>query len=326
MQRILINPKIRLSAQNFADKLKREVPDVDNDLIQLKSDLSQYQGTNLYDDYIEEIRADYPEILTAEPEQLAILAAKYKPMLTESELKAKVAYGTYAAGRKAGLQRSKKFYEIIIDKMGYKNARKILVPIISDLGIKSCVYCNAQYAIGTKSGKGLYELDHLYPESLFPALCTSFYNLQPCCASCNNSKRDNPLDFLMYTTDNMKLEPFHLLVNWQRYNLVYSYKSLSIDLIPNTVGDIPLKQKFEKYFSIHGVYEMHRDIAEEAIWKLKCYDRRYVEMFKRRYGPVFSKDALYRFILGVRADKTNVFARPLSKLIHDLQDDMGIVL
>lgn len=326
MQRILVNPKIRLSAQEFADKLKKEAPDVDNELLQLKSALFQYQGTHLYDGYIDEIRADYPGLLTADPEQLVHLAVKYRPMLTESQLKAKVAYGVYATGQKAGQQRSKKFYELIIDKMGYKNAREILVPIISDLGIKSCVYCNAQYAIGIKSGKGLYELDHLFPESLYPALCVSFYNLQPCCASCNNSKRDKPLDFLMYTTDNTKLEPFHLLVNWQRYNPVYSYKSLSIDLIPNTAGDIPLKRKFEKYFSIYGVYEMHRDIAEEAIWKLKCYDRRYVEMFKRRYGSVFSKDALFRFILGVRADKENVFARPLSKLIHDLQEDMGIVL
>lgn len=326
MQRILIDSKIRLSAQEFADKQKREVPDVDNDLLQLKFDLFQYQGTHLYDAYIDEIRADYPGILTAEPVRLALLAAKYKTMLTKSQLKAKVAYGEYNTGQKAGQQRSKKFYELIIDKMGYKKAREILVPIISDIGIKSCVYCNAQYAIGTKSGKGLYELDHLFPESLYPALCVSFYNLQPCCASCNNSKRDKPLDFQMYTTDSTKLEPFHLLVNWQRYNPVYCYKSLSIDLIPNTAGDIPLKRKFEEYFSIHGVYEMHRDIAEEAIWKLKCYDRRYVEMFKRRYGPVFSKDALYRFILGVRADKKNVFARPLSKLIRDLQDDMGIVL
>lgn len=326
MQRILINHKIRSSAQEFADKLIKKVPDVDNDLFQLKSDLFQFQGTHLYDGYIDEIRADYPGILTAEPEQLVALAAKYKAMLTESELKAKVAYGIFATGRKAGQPRNKKFFELIIDIMGYKNAREILVPIISDLGIKSCVYCNAQYAIGIKSGKGLYELDHLYPESLFPALCVSFYNLQPCCASCNNSKRDKLLDFLMYTTDNTKLEPFHLLVNWNNYNPVFSYKSLSVDLIPNTARDIPLKRVFEKYFSIHGVYEMHREIAEEAIWKLNCYDRRYVEMFKRRYGPVFSKDALYRFILGVRADKENVFARPLSKLIHDLQDDMGIVL
>lgn len=326
MQRILIDHKIRLSAQEFADKLKKEIPDVDNKLLQLKSDLVQYQGTHLYDAYIDEIRADYPGILTAEPEQLIHLAAKYKAMFDKNQLKAKVAYGVYVTGKKAGQQRNKKFYELIIDKMGYKIAREILVPIISEIGIKSCVYCNAQYAIGTKSGKGMYELDHLFPESLYPALCVSFYNLQPCCASCNNSKRDKSLNFLMYTTDSTKLEPFHLLVNWQRYNPVYSYKSLSIDLIPNTACDIPLKRKFEKYFSIHGVYEMHREIAEEAIWKLKCYDRRYVEMFKRRYGPVFSKDALYRFILGVRADKEKVFERPLSKLIHDLQEDMGIVL
>ena len=326
MQRILIDSKIRLSAQEFADKLKKTVPHVDNDLLQLKSDLVQYQRTHLYDAYIDEVRSDYPRVLTAEPEQLVDLADKYKAMLTESELKAKVAFGVYYTGKKAGQARSKKFFELIIDKMGYKYAREILVPIISELGIKSCIYCNAQYAIGTKSGKGLYELDHLFPESLYPALCTSYYNLQPCCASCNNSKRDHSLDFLMYTTDKTKLEPFHLLVNWKRYNPVYSYKSLAIDLIPNNAEDIPLKQKFEKYFSIHGVYEMHREIAEEAIWRLKCYDRRYVEMFKRRYGTVFSKDALYRFILGVKADKENVFARPLSKLILDLQEDMGIVL
>lgn len=326
MQRILINSKIRLSAQEYAGKQQKGVPNVDNELCQLKSDLANYQGTHLYDAYIDEIRSDYPQILTAEPEQLVLLAAKYKTMLTEGALKAKVAYGKYISGKKAGQKRIKEFYKLIIDKMDYKNAREILVPIISDLGIKTCVYCNAQYAIGTKFGKGLYELDHLFPESLYPALCVSFYNLQPCCASCNSSKRDKPLNYLMYTTDNTKLEPFHLLVNWKNYNPVYSYNSLSIDLIPNSVYDIPLKQEFEKYFSIQGVYEMHRDIAEEAIWRLKCYDRRYVEMFQRRYGPVFSKDALYRFILGVRADKENVFARPLSKLIHDLQEDMGIVL
>ena len=326
MQRILINDNIRMSAMYFADKLKSAIPNIDDELRQLKEDIVLYEGTNRYDAYIDEIRSDYPTILTAEPKQLEILAAKYKKMLTKSEMKTKVAYGEYATGKKAGQRRSKKFFELIIDKMGYQYARKILVPILSDLGIKSCVYCNAQYAVGTKSGIGMYELDHLFPESLFPALCTSFYNLQPCCARCNNSKRDNPLNYLMYTTDPTKLNPFHLLVTWKRYNPAYSYKSLSIDLIPETIADISLKQAFEKFFSIHGVYEMHRDIAEEAIWKLKCYDRRYVEMFKRRYGPVFSKDALYRFILGVRADKENVFARPLSKLIHDLQDDMNIEL
>lgn len=322
MQRILITEEIRGRAQYYAKKIKTAVPNVCDDLLQLKSDITLYGGTKLYDKYIDEIISDYPALLTAEPRELVKYAKKYSEILSENDLKAKIAYGVYLSGNKAGQNRKKKFNELIIGIMGYSKARSILIPIYTDMGIRTCVYCNAQYAIGTKNGKGMYELDHLLPESINPALCTSFFNLQPSCASCNNSKRDKDLDFFIYTDNPNELNPFHLLVNWNRYNPTYSYKSLSIDFVPNDIRYVPLKNKFEKYFSIHGIYEMHRDVAEETIWRLRCYDKRYVEMFKKRYGPIFSKDALYRYILGVHEDKMYIFSRPLSKLIHDLKEDI----
>jgi 5-methylcytosine-specific restriction endonuclease McrA len=76
--------------------------------------------------------------------------------------------------------------------MRYDAARFEYYPFALEMDIKSCVYCNAHLAATTKNNngtyKGTYELDHFYPKSKYPYLCTSFFNLQPCCAHCNESK------------------------------------------------------------------------------------------------------------------------------------------
>lgn len=36
------------------------------------------------------------------------------------------------------------------------------------LGIKTCVYCNASYAIATDDNKATYQVDHCFPKSKYP--------------------------------------------------------------------------------------------------------------------------------------------------------------
>lgn len=102
--------------------------------------------------------------------------------------------------------KSPKFlYKEIVGAMRYDYVQEKVYPkIINQLGIKTCVYCNAQYAFSYDNGKDSfqnYEIDHWMPKSKYPYLCTSFFNLQPSCPKCNKSKssKDDILPFCLYT-------------------------------------------------------------------------------------------------------------------------------
>ena len=57
----------------------------------------------------------------------------------------------------------------IINALGYAVARKKAYPESArELKIKSCVYCNANYAISTDNNEGYYELDHWKPKTRYP--------------------------------------------------------------------------------------------------------------------------------------------------------------
>lgn len=73
---------------------------------------------------------------------------------------------------------TKKFYEWVSDRMRYDDVRSSwLLPFMKQLNIKTCCYCNAQYAttfINGDDSMASYDLDHYYPQSKYPYLSTSF--------------------------------------------------------------------------------------------------------------------------------------------------------
>lgn len=73
---------------------------------------------------------------------------------------------------------TKKFYEWVSDRMRYDDVRSFgLLPFMKQLNIKTCCYCNAQYAttfINGNDSLASYDLDHYYPQSKYPYLSTSF--------------------------------------------------------------------------------------------------------------------------------------------------------
>src|SRR5690606_9846552 len=69
--------------------------------------------------------------------------------------------------------------------------------LASELGIRSCTYCNRQYTITIKSetndsGKLTRpQFDHWLSMDKYPLLGLSFYNLIPSCPTCNSSVKGN---------------------------------------------------------------------------------------------------------------------------------------
>lgn len=337
MNRIRITKDITNFACDYEKTFRGLGLDVPAQLKNLKSELARYGGLGAelktYTDYIDRIIADYDNtnptknLLVASPTTIEKYIGVYHGLITEAQLKKEVCYGIYLSGKQKGKPRKKKFYELIVDRMHYDCVREVLIPFIEKMGIKTCVYCNVQYAITIDHKRGLYELDHRYPKSKYPFLCTSFYNLQPSCPTCNRNKNDDSSDFGLYAEEGDDLYPLHLLTYNSGYlKPPFRQSKINIHLVAedNTDTDaVALAKSHNEQFSIDKTYEMLKDVAEETIWRCQAYDVTYINMFKRNFGRLYSEESMMRFLYGVYPGQENVHRRPLSKLIQDIIKDMS---
>lgn len=149
--------------------------------------------------YVKKIRRHYRRILNADNSEIHLLIEEFERIITPAGIK-------------------EKFWKSVVWAMRYDALRdQEFLKILQPLGIKTCVYCHSQLTLVIKKKiakyrsiakginvgdvrewKGLLELDHRYPKSEYPFLCTSFFNLYPICSPCNKAKSDNPSDFTLY--------------------------------------------------------------------------------------------------------------------------------
>ena len=87
-----------------------------------------------------------------------------------------------------------------------------------------------------------------------------------------------------------------------------------------------MAQTHEKVFQINSAYAAVKDVAEETIWRCKAYDDTYKDLFIKNFPELYNKDALHRFVFGTYSDDKNVHCRPLTKLIRDIEKDMGVII
>ena len=346
MERILIDKQVLGYASMYETAFRALKHDVPGDLRTLKSTLVSLNGYNhlssaeltQYQGYLEEVACDYDfkadpkkNLLVLPSDEFDTYVTKYQTNYPNVRMDKELVYRVQMGGKHPGQPKTKKFWELIVDTMHYeKDVRPIMVPIIEALGIRTCVYCNVQYALTVNHSKGMFELDHRYPKSEYPFLCTSFFNLQPSCPSCNHGKRAATADFGLYTTDLKELKPFHLLTNPQLYlrKRRLDQKLISVHLIASDVHNAKQVQfalNHQKDFDIDATYQELTDVAEETIWRCRSYDDTYKGLFLKNFPELYDKDSLHRFIFGTYADG-NVHKRPLTKLVRDIEEDMRVVI
>ena len=342
MERILIDSRVLSFARRYDREFRKKGHDVPGDLRSLKNDLARL-NTNLssslldqYMDYLEDVALDYenedPEnnLLLIKPDDIDVLVKEYEDKYSALKLDRDLVYKIQIGGKSPG-PKKKKFWELIVDTMHYgSEIRQLMVPIIEELGIKSCVYCNVQYALTVNHSKGMFELDHRLPKSKYPFLCISFFNLQPSCPSCNHGKKTEKADFGLYTTDETKLKPFHLLTNPHFYldNGIHDPSRLTVHLVAtdvNNIDQVLLAYNHESTFDIDATYRELVDVAEETIWRCRAYDNTYKRLFLKYFRGLYDKESLHRFIFGTYVEG-NVHKRPLTKLIRDIEEDMEVVV
>ena len=341
MERLLIDSTVQSCAEMYKIAFSAN-HNISQGLRNLKTELARYNSTephlSEYLDYLEEVANDYDSnadpsksLLVLMPDEFDNYKDKYKRRFPHVQMGKKLVYKHQISGGSPGDKKEKKFWELVVDTMHYgKDVRSIMVPIIEKLGIRTCVYCNVQYALTINHSEGLFELDHRYPKSKYPFLCISFYNLQPSCPSCNHGRQTEVAEFGLYTTDVNDLHPLHLLTKPHLYlrKRRLDPEKIDIHLIatdPHNKAQVDLAVSHEKDFDINAVYRELRDVAEETVWRCYAYDDTYKELFLSHFPELYDKDALHRFIFGVHAEG-NIHRRPLTKLVRDIEKDMSVVI
>lgn len=224
----------------------------------------------------------------------------------------------------------KSLKDIINDQLQYSMVRKWIFPkYLGKIGFKTCVYCNSQYTVTDEYGRGYYQLDHWLPQSKYPYLSICFFNLYPCCGSCNRMKNDDDENnyaciYAEKESEDRDVYRFTIEIgSLARYILTHDLNQLKIDFDSADETDVivPLKDKMH----IDDLYQQFKDTAEDVVWKRMAYDKGYKEaLCKARLDFISSQD-VKRFILGTFDSPEDVHKRPLTKLVQDVAKQLGII-
>lgn len=181
---------------------------------------------------------------------------------------------------------SRKWYKEF--KKNYKSGWSAEI-FCDKLNIDVCPYCNREYTFLAElfngSKKRLSEIDHFYPQSIYPYFSCYLYNFIPSCLLCNHGKKEQTKgivypyeeEFGNFAKFNVKLK-----VGGQIYLPV---KAGDVQVRLNVKGSRFTRRKIkkaDKMFCLTSIYNEHKTEINDLL-------RRYYH-----YGANKSKD-LYRF-------------------------------
>lgn len=195
--------------------------------------------------------------------------------------------------------------------------------LAENLGVRSCTYCNRVYTLTRTLGKGREKLmrpqfDHWFPQSKFPLLGVSFYNLIPCCSQCNSSVKR---DLIFSITDHT--HPYVEEPGDDNFVLDYEYDKSIEDyriLIEPKDPDLPLKAvNTLKKLKIDEMYNGHIPELKDLLKIKKAYGPSYLKQIADFFPDKgLSKKEVYRLFFGTEWDETNYHKRPMSRFKRDI--------
>lgn len=283
--------------------------------------------------YIDLAVREYEDLLILHPTELIRKIADFEAIISRNQINRKI------FGREDAVLNS--LSSRIVEAMGYQTIRDEVYPkYVRKMGIKTCVYCNANYAITDKGGNGYYDLDHWKPKSLYPYLCTSFYNLQVSCPSCNRRKSgSDQYEFFQLWNDQTDHceEVFRFGLNHgsvARYWITHQSQDEYVRFMSADSRYKKMKDDMEERLHIEDRYKEHNDVTEEIFWKAKVYNPSFLASLhsgldtEKSAGkgvslPICRGD-IYRFILGTYVMPEQIHLRPLSKMIQDVAKELKI--
>lgn len=206
------------------------------------------------------------------------------------------------------------------------------------VGKNTCVYCNRQYVFTVEKGDGTRKedriarpvFDHWFAKSKHPLLSLSLFNLIPSCSICNSSVKGSDeysLDTHIHPYVHEDGHPdFSFRVSAAaKKELLWEVK---LDAAPGskeerTINDLCLNEQY----TMHGATEVS---------DLMTFKQKYPTGYLKQLMSDILKDAannghsvtieeVYRMLFGTELQENKFLDRPLSKMKHDILQDMGVI-
>ena len=318
MVKVEIDDAVRSFALVYSQQVMATCADVEEKLAELGTfvaDNNDWNDKSAITDYIDLLIADYPKVLTLEPIEWKQYIDKYKEVLKREPdmLTTEVAY---TKTKKKALKG--KLYERIIECLQYAKARVILGGIQQQMGLKTCVYCNA---IPTTSNNGevFYQMDHYLPQSLYPFLGTCFYNLQPSCGVCNDHKKTQDCDFGLYVNSEQhkELSPFRFVPKIESLDGPYP-KCEEILFRGKGANVTKESQAHEEMFHINNLYAGYKDEVSALYADAYKMNPTMIAVNAECWGiPATKKDVLAYMSDHLSLEEKDVHKKTLTKLKQD---------
>ena len=198
--------------------------------------------------------------------------------------------------------------------------------------LRYCPYCNADlvYTIKCDDKDKPYKsaFDHFYPQSRYPFLGLSLYNLIPACDRCNSKfKRDMYMEVLgtfnPYLNDVVFVTRFVLVGLTNEMKLgVESADALRIQLMPRqaSANDVHISLKnYQLLFRIDDVYsQLYQDAAVETLQKGELINESYRDEIKAHFLSAGICADPIKIILGTPLKRKEINKHHIAKLKLDL--------
>ena len=341
MKQILITPEIEKVAQTYANTLfadKRSdfvwpLKGLRNLIIDLKEVNKDLTGRDKYVEYVERIVRDYDDLQTLKPSNFEIYKSEYDKILKEEKLSGTV----YHRGRdlpdsyefrKSLKVKTGRFYNEIVERMHYKDCRLYLAPLMKEIGINTCVYCNIYPAFSSRARReAYYPFDHYKPKSKYPFLCTCFYNLNPICPECNGHKLndDENKGYQLFVEKGVIRDPFVFKIDRKKIE-EGNPQTVEVCFTPRVPKDKKLRDNYNEWYRIEDYYndEGERESNYKMMKDIEKYRGSYVNATNASFPSIVDRRSLFLEVFGVKDDE-NIFTNLKKKLKIDTAKDAKLI-
>ncbi|WCT11029.1 hypothetical protein [Mucilaginibacter jinjuensis] len=319
MRAIAINA-VKQVISHFSKDIKTQQTDIENRLQEL---IDTPLTDNRQLRYARLLKTKAAKIITAEPKDLLKMQAEFDRIIHADDMESDV-YET--------------FRKQILTKLRYSHRRSVFYPAyFGRIGIKACVYCNAQSALTITRKKekdtdetrlqAKFQVDHYLAKKAYPCFSISLFNLYPVCSSCNNVKGTKKIDFSLYV-DQPATSNFKFYLEKGSKGKYLNSRDLQDVKICLDSGNKALPADYSDYatlFELEGIYKEYKDVASELILKAEVYTSDYKRTLLNSFQNYMKAENIDRLITGNYTAEEEIHQRPLAKFVRDISIDVGLI-
>lgn len=217
------------------------------------------------------------------------------------------------------------------DTLSKKDKSYNLYLLASNLNQSTCTYCNRLYTntiVSEKRDGRILKLsrpqfDHWFPNTRFPLLAVSFFNLIPSCTICNSSLKSDEL----FQIDTHYHPYMNNISNGElTFNYCYNKKSSNGLKITLDTSNDSLKKVID-IFKVEEAYNAHTDELRDLLKLKQLYSDRYLNILANEtYSDLkISKEELYRLAFGAYFEEIDFRKRPFSRFKKDILKELEII-